>query len=94
MPIPAKELHSAARPLPERILEFLKSDPTNAYAIDEILVGVEGVESEATMLLLTAPTMVRRLLDKYVDALQTLVKERKLVVARVRDTQYFSIPQR
>ena len=94
MPIPVEELKRAARPLKERIVEFLSADPENAYAIDEILVGVEGVESEATMLLITAPAMVRRLISRYVDALQSLVKERKLVVARVRDTQYFSIRPR
>lgn len=94
MPIPVNELKKAARPLKDRILEFLKADPAHAYAIDEILVGVEGVESDAAMWLITAPEACQRLIKRYVEALQALVTERKLAIGRVQDRQYFSIRKR
>ncbi len=73
-------------------MDFLEANPENAYSIDEICVGVEGIQSDTAMWLVTSETIRRRILKRYVSALHALVAQGRIVVARVGETQYFALP--
>lgn len=97
MPRPVKELAAKQRPLSERILDFLRGDPSNAYALHEIISAVEAGPDEQTrrlmslMLLMAKQSDRTEVYNKYTAALDLLEKNGQAQSYRDAGIVYFGV---
>jgi hypothetical protein len=93
MPIPVAVLRQANHTLRERILDFLKKDPSQAYSLVEILGGIEGLEPTGTAVL--GLLMVIRedygRLDPIVETLAALEADGLIQSAEHQGSNYYAI---
>jgi hypothetical protein len=91
MPIPVAQLQEANRPLRERILDFLRKNPGQAYSVPEILAGLEGWSEMgsalAVLLLFKEPGPAVPIKD----ALTTLEAEGLVHSAKQLNVPYYAI---
>lgn len=92
MPISVKDLKEAQRPLPERIMTFLRANPDKAFSITEIIMGVEpGHKNELTLVLwLEEARQGRGLIVNYQNALTELVRANQVRSAEVQGITYYA----
>ncbi len=93
MPIPVAKLQESTQSLSERILEFLRRDPTQAYSAFEVYGGIQGLTDSAlavfVMLLFTGKSDGR--LDEVRRTLQTLEEQGLVQSAKHLSTNYYAI---
>lgn len=95
MPVPIETLQQAERPLDDRIVEFLQRDPAQAFTLEEIAVGVSGLDSAwaavlALMLGSSQPISMNRP-SQFVDAMTRLVAAGRVRSWDYKDAKYFSV---
>lgn len=92
MPISVELLEKAQRPLRDRVLEFLKQNPEQAYSVVEVYGGVEGQDSSTTAIFLLVFNAHERarVLRPIEEALQALVRENLVRAALHQSTMYYA----
>ncbi len=95
MPVPVEKLVEAQRPLDERILDFLRNDPTQAYTLGEIQAAVEGWQTEMVALaaLFVGRERYAAALEPYRRALRALHQAGRVQAAEVQGVQHFALTQ-
>jgi hypothetical protein len=95
MPIPVAKLKERTAPLSERLLDFLRKNPTQAYSETEIYGGVQGLDESALavfiLILLTGKSTGR--LDEVRAALKELERDGLIQAAKHLNTTYYAIQQ-
>lgn len=105
MPRPIAEVEKAARPLAERILDFLRAAPPGqAYTLPEIYSAVEAIDPQSASLLMAMWAVVEArqgtardgsrqgtvgIENKWSAALDQLVSEAKLEKRIAQDRAYY-----
>lgn len=93
MPIPLAKLQERTQSLSERILEFLRKNPSQAYSASEIYGGVQGLADSAlavfVMLLLTGKSNGH--LDEIRTTLESLEQQGLVQSAKHMNTIYYAI---
>ena len=96
MPIPVDQLNSSAASAPaleERILEFLRRDPSQAFRLMEIVAAVEGYRDEdsaSISLLAMSELQHEALIDDYRNALGYLLLEDKVLARDYQGVGYYA----
>jgi hypothetical protein len=95
MPIPVSTLDQVNRPLRDRVLEFLRKTPEQAYNATEIYGGVEGLSDSglAAFMLLSFATKDSSILAPLLDTLTKLEQEGLIRSASHQNTTYYAIRQ-
>ena len=93
MPVPINEFKKTQKTLAEQIVEFLAKNPSEAFSLEEIVAGVEGLTIEvASLYLALLPEPAR--LEKtrlYQKVLGELLDKKKLTEGVIRETRYFAL---
>jgi hypothetical protein len=77
MPVPVRVIKEAAKPLAQRVLEFLEEHRQLAYSVDEIYSHLEGIDGDqlALVLRLLEEGQQNARLAEYQAALDQLVRQ-------------------
>lgn len=90
---PIAEVREAARPLPERILAFLRgAPPDQAYTVPEIYVAVERVDPQLNQLFLAmwaVATSQGKKAPPWAEALEQLVVSKDVEKSTMNGTDYY-----
>ncbi len=91
MPIPVDEVLKAKQPLRERILEFLRAHPKDAFNLPEIVCGLQGprYDEKFFYLNLLEPDQLVKELDPYLQAIKELEAAGDLLAAEVEGATYY-----
>lgn len=95
MPIPLAKLQQAGRSTRDRILDFLRGDPTQAYTAVEIYGGIEGLSQSAlaVLILLLATSTNNRGMADLKDTLKQLDIDGLVRATLHQGSTYFSLNQ-
>lgn len=93
MPIPVAKLQEPAQPLSERVLAFLRTNPTQAYNAFEIYGGIQGLTDSAlavfVMLLIAGKSDGR--LAEVQKTLQALEQQGLIQSAQHMNMSYYAV---
>jgi len=95
MPIPVAKLQERTAPLAERILDFLRKNPTQAYSETELYGSIHGLSDSALALfivILLAGKSDGRMAEIR-EALKTLERDGLIQAAKHLNTTYYAIRQ-
>lgn len=93
MPISISEFDAKARPVEERIVEFLDKNPRQAYSLSEVVATLEGYESIGGFVLaitMQGDEKKRRLLGPYAVAFKTLLEGGRIRRGVHQGQEYFA----
>lgn len=93
MPVPVATLQDAARPLTDRVYEFLAQRPDQGFSLPEIIQGTEHMGESAFALAWAFMTEAQRgaLLSPYEAALRELQANDRVVVLPYRGVDHFAV---
>lgn len=94
MPIDIEKFHAAARPLGDRILDFLKAHPREAFNALELMVEIENIdlENKTKRLYVMFQVLERKgLLHDYDLELDRLVREGRVEKASINGVEHFAL---
>jgi hypothetical protein len=94
VPIPIKQFEDATKPLPERIIGFLKEHPGQAYSLMEVMAGLEGhADVQAVGMLLMMEGLGGKGSEtwkRYTEAMSELVRKGQVREAQLQGLTYYA----
>jgi hypothetical protein len=91
MPIDKATFKEAARPLEQRVLDYLQQNAQEAYSFLEIVAALEGYDSEFSAAILMYLDSERRIQRAYEKALLRLMASGKVTRVMRQQTPYYSV---